>query len=243
MTTNPSSVHNLACKQYEQGTGSWVLRCPEWQSWISSSASNRCLWITGIPGAGKTVLASYLFEQLRRQVPDPATCVYYYCLHSRNCEESSEVLSWAIRQLCEPAGILPLDLVDMQRSGTEPSMYDYLDALAFVLERLEHAWLVIDGLDESSPRADIAEYVRRLASEPRFSNLKIVATSRNYYEIRQELEDVSTELSTDNRYVEEDIKTFVHNELSRESTKAFRRQSKSFLLEATEIISKKARGM
>ncbi|KAK1764942.1 hypothetical protein QBC33DRAFT_621567 [Phialemonium atrogriseum] len=64
-SVNPSDLRNRASSQYQEGTGSWVLRHPDWNQWIDLRSQHpRCLWIHGIPGSGKTVLAPYIYSQL-----------------------------------------------------------------------------------------------------------------------------------------------------------------------------------
>lgn len=41
-----------------------MLRSLEWTEWLD--AKQRCLWVHGIPGAGKTVLMCHLFEQVEQ---------------------------------------------------------------------------------------------------------------------------------------------------------------------------------
>src|SRR5437016_2855733 len=65
---DPSSLHHRACDQYEAGTGDWVLRSDDWKAWISGQ--KRGLWVHGIPGAGKTVLASHLIETVKAHCKD-----------------------------------------------------------------------------------------------------------------------------------------------------------------------------
>ncbi|KAH9877542.1 hypothetical protein IAQ61_002909 [Plenodomus lingam] len=55
-----------------QGTCSWILDNPAYQSWIAAKES-RVLWITGEPGCGKTMLSAYLAEHLRLHRADPNT--------------------------------------------------------------------------------------------------------------------------------------------------------------------------
>jgi hypothetical protein len=52
--TDPSPLHNRARRLYVPGTGSWMLRTPEWTDWLAGI--NGYVWIHGIPGAGKTSL-------------------------------------------------------------------------------------------------------------------------------------------------------------------------------------------
>ncbi|KAK5241369.1 hypothetical protein LTS06_012121, partial [Exophiala xenobiotica] len=62
--TSPSSFHNAAKRLYENKTGDWVSRSSDWDDWINTRI--RSLWIHGIPGAGKTVLAAHIIETILR---------------------------------------------------------------------------------------------------------------------------------------------------------------------------------
>lgn len=62
ITTDPLLIYNRSRKLYEDGTGSWMLRLLEWTDWLASSV--RCVWVHGIPGSGKTILALWLIESV-----------------------------------------------------------------------------------------------------------------------------------------------------------------------------------
>ncbi|KXH44474.1 ankyrin repeat protein [Colletotrichum simmondsii] len=47
------------------GTGQWLLDCPEFQTWIQTE--NTTLFCPGLPGAGKTILASVVVEYLHKR--------------------------------------------------------------------------------------------------------------------------------------------------------------------------------
>ncbi|KXH49586.1 ankyrin repeat protein [Colletotrichum nymphaeae SA-01] len=47
------------------GTGLWLLDCPEFQTWIQTESST--LFCPGLPGAGKTILASVVVEYLHKR--------------------------------------------------------------------------------------------------------------------------------------------------------------------------------
>ncbi|KAF2449270.1 hypothetical protein P171DRAFT_480367 [Karstenula rhodostoma CBS 690.94] len=104
VTTNPSGIHNRFQNLYEPGTASWMLRTPEWPLWIEGK--HRCLWIHGIPGAGKSILASYLAEKIENYCTASSSGssklghAYYYCYFGHNQDEASHFLRWIIGQLC-----------------------------------------------------------------------------------------------------------------------------------------------
>ncbi|KAK4183543.1 hypothetical protein QBC35DRAFT_456177 [Podospora australis] len=60
------------------GTGNWILRNNLVMSWLDPDANvNPILWLTGIPGAGKTILASTIIEAAVKQ--SDAKVAFVYC--------------------------------------------------------------------------------------------------------------------------------------------------------------------
>jgi hypothetical protein len=107
--TDPSPLHNRALQQYEAETCSWMLRSPKWTNWLD--AQDRCLWIHGIPGAGKTILASFLIEQIKKrchQLPNGKYIYsYYYCYFGHDQDEATPFLRWIVCQLCRQIDVMP----------------------------------------------------------------------------------------------------------------------------------------
>jgi len=52
---NPAFKHQGCRREYQEGTGYWIFDTEEYKTWWHGS--NMGLWIYGIPGAGKTILA------------------------------------------------------------------------------------------------------------------------------------------------------------------------------------------
>lgn len=49
-----------------EGTVEWILKNPQYSEW-NSKQNARLLWVTGYPGHGKTVLASFMTQHLNKQ--------------------------------------------------------------------------------------------------------------------------------------------------------------------------------
>src|SRR6266536_4322083 len=102
ITTDPSHNHNRACDLHESHTGRWLIDSPEYKDWICGP--NRFLWLHGIPGAGKTVLLSFVVENIKRgckdTAPDGTGWEYNYCYFGRDQDETPHLLRWVINQLC-----------------------------------------------------------------------------------------------------------------------------------------------
>ncbi len=59
------------------GTCRWLLDHPSYRSWLKTDGPH-LLWVTGAPGTGKTVLASFLIDQMRLYQPHIVTCFFFW---------------------------------------------------------------------------------------------------------------------------------------------------------------------
>ncbi|RYO78800.1 hypothetical protein DL764_010087 [Monosporascus ibericus] len=169
-----------------------------------------------ITGAGKTVLMSFIVEHLKNACKgDPELGqAYYYCHHSHNRDESAPFLRWTIGQLCRQSQWVPRQLKQLYDEGCEPSVPELENALEAMLSRFRTFYVVIDAVDESKSRGDLVSVIATLAIDKRFNNLRILASSRPYFDIGRVFSGVSISLPMANTAVAEDIRTFVHFRLA-----------------------------
>jgi hypothetical protein len=129
VTTDPSPNHSNACQLHDDHTGQWLTNSPEYADW--KSGRSRFLSLHGIPDAGKTVLHSYIAEDIRRtceKTDDPA-CAFYYCYFARNQDETIHFLRWVINVHCRKIGGIPDKTYEHYKSGhpsTKPIISQYL---------------------------------------------------------------------------------------------------------------------
>lgn len=83
----------------EKGTTGWFIETPEFNAW--TRGEKQTLYCTGMPGAGKTIIAATAIEHLQKTVQRQGCAVsYIYCSYQRRAENSVPVLIAAIiRQL------------------------------------------------------------------------------------------------------------------------------------------------
>ena len=243
--TNPSDIHNRSQSLYEPGTASWVLRTPQWPLWIEGK--HRCLWIHGIPGAGKSILASYVAEEIEKYCTSSSSessrlgRAYYYCYFGHNQDEASHFLRWIIGQLCRQSAALPENLQNVYKSGKTPTLSCLLSILHSTMEGFERIYLVLDAVDESMPREDLLRVVQDLSTDTRFSTLSLLVTSRRYIGIEEALESCSIPITMSNSFVEEDIGTLVRSTVR--SDARYQRWPEDLICEMQDTIPKRANGM
>jgi hypothetical protein len=241
--TDPSPLHYQACKNYTAGTGNWMLRSPQWQDWIK--AKQRCLWIHGIPGAGKTVLLSYLTEQIEKHCADMSdnnyASVYYYCSYGHNQDEAGPFLRWILNRLCRMSNYVPNSVYRLYNYGGEPTLVELLAAIEGAISTFERVYIIFDAVDESHPREDLLKVIRDIATDLRFKNLQLLVSSREYLDIEHVMEGCSIPVSMSNSFVTEDIRCFVQSTLERNPK--FKHWPEELFKEVEDAVSIQAKGM
>jgi hypothetical protein len=240
-TTDPSPLQNRAWNVHEPYTSGWILRSPEWNQWLTGDT--RCLWIHGIPGAGKTILTSFIVEQVKLHCKNRQQSghSYYYCYFGHNQDEASPFLRWAIAQLCRQANCVSEFVHQLYKQGGQPSLTELMLALEITLQGFDIAYITIDALDESKPREDLLRVIRDLATDSRFSKIHCIVTSRTYIDIEQSLEPISHSMAMSNALVDEDIRKHVHSALHSETR--FQRWPADILTEVEDALVHGSKGM
>ncbi|KAJ0425196.1 hypothetical protein BJY00DRAFT_308523 [Aspergillus carlsbadensis] len=135
-------------------SGKWVLDHEKFKQWHDAPAgSNPLLYVHGIPGAGKTTLASVIIETLCAAQQSPT--LYFYCRHR---QEGKDSFVGILRGLL--AQILSVDQVLATFFSEKYSGYDRrrFETANVVKEAADVAfssqcisYVVLDGLDECDP--------------------------------------------------------------------------------------------
>lgn len=243
--SDPSPNHNAACELYEKGTGDWVFQTDEWKAWRDKQF--RCLWIHGIPGAGKTILAAHLTEALSNLEIQPrganaqVAFVYYYCFHARNQNETGPFIRWVVSQLCRKSEKVPSRVYDIFKLGGQPTPAKLLASLEELLGYFERVFITVDAVDESQQRESLLAVLADLATVPRYSKIQLLVTSREYLDIKETMSGISQPLSMSNPHVEADIERYVGVKLG--ATRKFRFWPSGLSDEVQHALAVGAKGM
>ncbi|KXH46692.1 L-galactose dehydrogenase [Colletotrichum simmondsii] len=243
--TDPSSIHHRACANHEPGTCEWMSRTPEWAQF--SQGDVRCLWVHGIPGAGKTILASQVAKKIENKCRwstlsgSGSIGIHYYCYFGHNQDEAVPFLQWVLERMCREVDQVPDHLWKMFKDGRDPSLSDLLTALEAASRYFSSVHITIDAIDESSPREELLKVLRDLATDFRFSNIRLLVTSREYLDIEKVMEEVSTEISMKNGYLDADIRLYTESRLT--TTDKLKDWAEDVRHEALEALCAGAKGM
>jgi hypothetical protein len=171
---------------YQPGTGRWFIESPGFQTWIQNPGQT--LFCPGIPGAGKTNMASIVIDELdRRHGNDPSVGIAYTFCSFRYCDDPRQspdnVLASMIRQLIRRLPLLPSTvqlLYEKHRSnGSRPSFNDLSNAFKDVVQMaLKQVFIVIDALDECKA-VTISRILSQISETQASGNLNLLSTSRS----------------------------------------------------------------
>lgn len=243
--TDPSSIHQRACENYEPETGTWIWQTLEWTEWLA--CKHRAIHIHDIPGAGKTVFMSYLIQQIQKHCKKESETnanriyAYYYCYFAHKQDETKPFLKWLVGRLCREAGGVPVYVSDLSRHGAEPSTADLLEAVVQLLFLFETVFVALDAIDESQTYEKLLDVLQTLITNPKFHKLQIVTPSRQYRDIENAMQSISRFISMSNPFVEQDIRQYVHASLQR--SPYFHKWPQDMLSEVEESLAKGANGM
>ncbi|KAI9861085.1 MAG: hypothetical protein M1813_005514 [Trichoglossum hirsutum] len=191
-------------KRRYPGTGSWLTETAQFKEWRIEGRST-CLWCYGIPGSGKTVLASSLIDTLSMDATgkditiqsttsqdiiesgitsQDTAIAYYYCDFSDlQSLEIRNILGTIIRELLENVAIpddLEQRIEQLYRHGTRTAIDDELiSVLCTVIKCFSEVYICIDGIDEcgKDEQITILSMVDQLA-QSHDAAVKIFITSR-----------------------------------------------------------------
>ncbi|PVH98773.1 hypothetical protein DM02DRAFT_673149 [Periconia macrospinosa] len=133
------------------GTGRWLLTNKRFYSWFDRDASsNQLLWMTGIPGAGKTILASLVIEEAKK-LPNVAVA-FFYCKYE-DAERNTFVAvarGILLQLLNQDDDLLPYLYEEASKSGQSNLSTGSLakKLLETAIKNHQKLYVIIDGIDE-----------------------------------------------------------------------------------------------
>ncbi|KAJ7158283.1 ankyrin repeat-containing domain protein [Mycena crocata] len=165
-TINFFPQHADIFRRCQRGTGEWILADEKFKRWESGSGG--ILWGRGIPGAGKTVLASVVVDHLTKNGKNNnigVACIYLN--HKETTAQTpSNLLAAVWRQLVLNNPIAEvLKLFRMHsKKRTRPELAEIHDVLRSVVAQWAKVYIVVDALDETSEdtRKTLLDYLTKL---------------------------------------------------------------------------------
>lgn len=217
---SPENRHRTASNLHHPNTGLWLLQDDDFQAWIRGDSPH--LWLSGIPGAGKTILASVVIEEAWKHSEIALKAVaYFYCDYKdTNSQDPLMVMGSLATQLAQqsvesfellrglyqryhPPGRMPM-------TADVPSLVEVIKQMTM---KFEEVFLVVDGLDECGKNTvEVTKLLRSLDSVVKSGQaVKIALLSRHEEDIRRLLEKDFVHVQISAR--SEDLRLYVAAEI------------------------------
>ncbi|CAG8269634.1 unnamed protein product [Penicillium nalgiovense] len=209
------SRHRL---EYLAGTGKWLTSTTTYQQWHKGD-ENGLLWVKGIPGSGKSVLAASIISRLQ-EGDVPVIFFFFRQIIDANHQPASALRDW-LCQLLDYSPPLQVKLknyiVDKRDLGSlSPS--DLWKDLKLALAAFPKVYCVTDALDEMDQGND--EFLHALVQlgQWRPSNVKVLITSRPVSVVENSLRSFSIpQIRLEEKLVDLDIAAYVQYKLRHSS--------------------------
>ncbi|KAH7127344.1 putative ankyrin repeat protein [Dactylonectria macrodidyma] len=204
------------------GTGAWLTSSDVYQEWLQGDGDGEgLLWIKGIPGSGKSVMAAKLIDELARSNPGyPVLFFFFRQIIEANHKPQALLRDW-MDQLLEYSPPLQKQLmtyVKANRPVDTVSMEDMWKDLRVALAGLPgKAFCVADALDEMDQGHGMDTFLKELASigQWRPGAVKVLMTSRPVPIVERPLRMAPClHLRLQESLVDVDISTYVEYTLS-----------------------------
>ena len=188
------------------GTCEWILTQDRYTAWLVEDGP-RLLWLSGGPGIGKTMISSFLIEELARlaERSSQMTLIYYFCDDKdEKRKTATAVLRGLLLQILRQRPVLFKYIqpsFDMSRDTLFTNFHSLWRVFVSVVQDPEAdvVYCLIDALDEYENKSRQL-FLTSLTNvfglqQDKTASVKFIVTSRRENDIEEEL------LSADNPYV------------------------------------------
>ena len=195
--TNPRLDFETSKNLRHPQTGQWFTEGDDFKEWQRTPGSR--IWISGIPGAGKSVLAGLIITECLQlsSLSDESCSAYFFCTYrDKKTQLSKNILSSLASQIArqneQAFKILEGYYDDLKLDNdlpADPSANKLLEILSKMAACFDQVFIVVDGLDEcETDDDDVAQILARLAALQGDSSITTALLSRDVIHIREQLE-------------------------------------------------------
>jgi hypothetical protein len=211
-----SSEYNKHLSNYTPGTGSWIQKTAVFRKW-HDSPTNGSLWVRGIAGAGKSVLAAMIAQDLTQTERVPVLSFFFRQIIATNQDFKSLVKDWISMSL-DDSPLLQARMktfIDHRRTLDSITTNELWQELIHALVSMPKVYCIVDALDEMD--IDQQKFLENLVNlgKRKPTSIKLLMTSRPLPRIETFMKDPSMlQIRLERSKVDTDIAVYVTHQLN-----------------------------
>lgn len=208
-----SEHYNRAIEARHKGTGSWLLHTSQFTAWKLASLPH--LWIHGVMGCGKTVLAAMVIENIQ----EGSGCLYFFFDHTdKTKQDFLSLLRSLVYQLYmnhkATRSTMHESLSLHENGNRQPSTRSLQSLFGTMVRQLGEVCIVLDALDECEERKKVYSWIEELHQLG--LAVRFIITSRREADIEKALTQwisLDAIIEIRERDVSEDIRSYVGDQI------------------------------
>lgn len=245
---NPEDNFRTSLRLRYPTTGFWLTENETFTTWLHES--NTHLWLSGIPGAGKTVLSGLVIQRCMTLATNERAVAYFYCDYKdKNSQSVVNILGSLASQLArqhENSFMLLKDyfatLQSPKHLPRKPEVKELTQSIRDMSSIFEDVRLVVDGLDECGDEAGAASQALRslVADHDSMSACFLSRDEPDIFEVLQTPFCSHIEIAAHTKDVDHYVRTEVEERLGK---KQLRLKSNELKEEIIRQLVSRASGM
>ncbi|KIJ42482.1 hypothetical protein M422DRAFT_254262 [Sphaerobolus stellatus SS14] len=240
-----NSNFDRAREKCHPGTGQWFLQSGAFDRF--RGGVGECIWLHGIPGAGKTILSGSIIAAMRTHVESkPSTgLAYFFSYTDKDKQNTFNMLSSIALQLAERITNIPSRVITLYNNNKpRPPRSVVLEVITRLARCFHQTYILLDDLDEiaAEERSSLLKALSEIVAKARLSNINLLMTCRREpYLVDGFQKLLLEEISLTTSEVDKDIKLYVTEIVDKEPKLS--RWSVELRAEIVQTLSDKAMGM
>lgn len=248
LSVDPQPNFRISLKLRYPHTGFWLTEDDTFRTWMQEGGTH--IWLSGIPGSGKTVLSSLVIQRCMDHMSSDRAVAFFYCDYkTEGSQEITNILSGIASQLArqnEASFSLLQKYYDSLQPKNQLGRKPEAEELTSVLQQMAATFydvrIIIDGLDECGESAGMAANLLSGLVSDGVGNIFLAIFSRDEIDIRSHLNPLCQHIEIAAH--SKDIDHYVRTEIESRTEKGRLRIKNPALkdLIINELVSK-AQGM
>ncbi|KAJ5088344.1 hypothetical protein N7456_011960 [Penicillium angulare] len=214
---SPASEYRKHINSHAQGTGEWILETSQYKQWTETDGV-RNLWVRGIPGCGKSVVAASLISRLRRQGNGIVLFFFFREIIQTNRSPRSLIQDFCHELLDHSLPLVASLKKLMDNHSTVASVpfeklwNSLIDSLGSIKQQV---FCVVDALDEMKRGKESDQFLEDFLYRKTPETVKVILTSRQVPHVEKHMHGAClVDLRLDRRNVDRDIALFLTQKLT-----------------------------